>query len=88
MPQQDAVHDVVKNAMEKDGWSITAKPHTITYFRSQMYADLRAEKTSEDGKKTVIVVEVKSFRENPQYMNFTPRSVSIFRTAICFKRSA
>jgi hypothetical protein len=43
MPQKDIIHDAVKNALIKDGWTITAEPYTITYLRSQLYADLCAE---------------------------------------------
>ena len=61
-PQKDVIPDVVKTALIKDNWNIIADPYTITYRRSQLYADLCAERQEADGAKRVIVVEVKSFR--------------------------
>src|SRR5437764_681005 len=62
MPQKDIIHEAVRNALVKDGWTIIADPYTITYRRSQLYADLCAERQEQEGAKRVIVVEVKSFR--------------------------
>jgi hypothetical protein len=31
MPALDTIHDAVKNALIKDGWSITADPYMIEY---------------------------------------------------------
>lgn len=62
MPQKDILHDAIKNALIKDGWTILADPYTITYRRSQLYADLCAERQEHERAKQVIVVEVKSFR--------------------------
>src|SRR5947208_15194550 len=62
MPQKDLIHEAVRNALMKDGWTIVADPYTITYLRSQLYADLCAERQEETGAKRVIIVEVKSFR--------------------------
>jgi hypothetical protein len=62
MPRKDQIHEAVKNALIKDGWTIVADPYTIQYRRSQLYADLCAERQEPEGAKRVIVVEVKSFR--------------------------
>ena len=63
MPQKDTIHTAVKTALIKDGWTILADPYTIIYRRSQLYADLCAERQEESqGSKRVIVVEIKSFR--------------------------
>jgi hypothetical protein len=62
MPRKDQIHEAVKNALVKDGWTITADPYVITYRRSQLYADLCAEREQEGEAKRVIVVEIKSFR--------------------------
>ncbi len=35
MPRKDEIHEAVKNALVKDGWTITADPYVITYRRSQ-----------------------------------------------------
>lgn len=59
---KDKIHDAVKNALVKDGWSITAEPKTIQYLDITVYADLEASKP-QDGVQDlrIIVVEVKSF---------------------------
>jgi len=68
MSQKDAVHHAVKNALVKDGWTILADPYTIVYGRTQLYADLCAERRDEDDIADVIVIEVKSFRgASPMY---------------------
>ncbi|AFZ54756.1 XisH family protein [Cyanobacterium aponinum] len=69
MPAKDVYHDIVKNALIKDGWMILAAPYTIEYEDDNLYADLLAQKTllaqQQDRK---IVVEIKSFL-NPSPMN-------------------
>jgi hypothetical protein len=62
MPKLDIIHNLVKNALIKDGWSITNDPYIIQYQRTVLYADLGAERSiaaERDGQK--LVVEVKSF---------------------------
>lgn len=62
MAQLDKIHDTVKNALIKDGWTITADPYEIRFKDIRVYAALAAERpfTAErDGEK--IVVEAKSF---------------------------
>ena len=62
MPALDAISAQVKNALIKDGWTITADPYTITYEDAQLFADLAAERpiAAERGTEK-IVVEIKSF---------------------------
>ena len=62
MPAKDTYHNAVKNALLKDGWTITADPYFIKYEDAELYADLAAEKplaAERQGQK--IVVEIKSF---------------------------
>jgi XisH protein len=62
MPKLDIIHNLVKNALIKDGWSITDDPYIIQYRRTTLYADLGAERpiaAERNGQK--LVVEVKSF---------------------------
>lgn len=62
MPAKDIYHNAVKNALLKDGWTITADPYFIKYEDAELYADLAAEKpiaAERQGQK--IVVEIKSF---------------------------
>ena len=62
MPKLDIIHNAVKNALIKDGWTITHDPFIIEYKELTLYADLAAERpiaAERAGRK--IVVEVKSF---------------------------
>ena len=62
MPKLDIIHNPVKNALIKDGWSITDDPYIIQYRRTTLYADLGVERSiaaERDGQR--LVVEVKSF---------------------------
>ncbi len=62
MPAKDIYHDVVKNALIKDGWAITHDPLRLKWGNDLLYVDLGAEQLltakKEDRK---IAVEVKSF---------------------------
>ena len=59
---RDIWHDTVKQALLKDGWTITHDPFTLRYGRKRLYADLGAERLlgAEKGQRKIIV-EVKSF---------------------------
>lgn len=62
MPANDKIHDAVKNALTKEGWTIVADPYTIDFEGEKLYADLAAERAlaaERDGDS--IVVEIKSF---------------------------
>ena len=62
MPTPDFIHDAVKNALLKDGWTITADPYTIEYEEIKVFADLAADRllAVERGEEK-IAVEIKSF---------------------------
>lgn len=71
MPAKDIYHNAVKNALVKDGWTITADPYSIKYEDAELYADLAAEKpiaAEKQGQK--IVVEIKSFVGRSQMYDF------------------
>ncbi len=62
MPAKDIYHDTVKNALIKDGWTITDDPLVISIGKKDLFIDLGAEKliaAEKDSKK--IAVEIKSF---------------------------
>lgn len=62
MPAKDLYHNAVKNALIKDGWSITHDPLRLKWGIKDMYVDLGAERilsAEKAGQK--IAVEVKSF---------------------------
>ena len=69
MVAKDIYHQVVKTALEKDGWKITNDPLKLTIGSRSVYVDLGAEKlfaAEKEGRK--IAVEVKSFI-NPSPVN-------------------
>lgn len=75
MSRRDTFHNVVRAALEKDGWIITHDPLMLRYELGKLYIDLGAEKmlaAERAGQK--IAIEVKSFlRES---------AVSEFHTAL------
>src|SRR5262245_11742794 len=62
MSRRDIIHNAVRSALEKDGWTITADPYEIEYEEARLRADLAADRTlaAERGEEK-IVVEIKSF---------------------------
>ena len=62
MPRKDIIHNPVKNALVKDGWTITHNPYRIPYGNEAVFIDLAAEiplAAERNGQR--IAVEVKSF---------------------------
>jgi hypothetical protein len=72
---KDRFHDVVRTALEKEQWRITADPYEINIDDVDFEIDLAAEKllAAERGSDK-IAVEVKSF--------ISPSNVSDFHTAL------
>lgn len=62
MPAKDLYHDSAKNALIKDGWTITHDPLKLEWGGKDMYVDLGAEQllAAEKGGRQ-IAVEIKSF---------------------------
>ena len=62
MPRKDLIHNPVKNALIKDGWTITHDPFGLDYGTEDLYLDLGAERilAAERGAER-IAVEIKSF---------------------------
>lgn len=62
MSAKDIIHDIVRTALEKDGWRITHDPLTIRFGSIRLFADLGAERllAAEKGTRK-IAVEIKSF---------------------------
>lgn len=69
MPRHDIYHDVVKNALVKDGWRITHDPLILPYGGRNLYVDIGAEAPigAEKGRRQ-IAVEVKSFLGGSEIM--------------------
>ncbi|MBW4631805.1 MAG: XisH family protein [Iphinoe sp. HA4291-MV1] len=63
MPAKDIYHDTVKNALIKDGWTITHDPLRIRLARGRnLFVDLGAEQLLAAERLTEkIAIEVKSF---------------------------
>ncbi len=73
MPRRDAIHDLVKQALVKDGWQITDDPYVISYGERFLFVDLAA--TAKERPNSLqgrfigaaknsqrIAVEIKEFR--------------------------
>ena len=75
MSRKDVFHNIVRRALEKDGWTITHDPLMLRYELGNLYVDLGAERVlaAERGGQKV-AVEVKSFLQNS--------AVSEFHTAL------
>jgi hypothetical protein len=62
MPRKDIHHDLVKKALEAEGWTITDDPFEISSLIADLEVDLAAEKIIGASKgATKIAVEIKSF---------------------------
>ena len=62
MPAKDIYHNIVCNALIKDGWTITDDPLILKIGKRSVFVDLGAEKliaAERDSEK--IAVEIKSF---------------------------
>ena len=62
MPALDRDHRIVRRALEKDGWTITSDPLTLTMGKRSFIVDFGAERllAAEKGTRR-IAVEVKTF---------------------------
>jgi XisH protein len=59
---RDIYHDIVKRALQRDGWTITHDPFPLKIGKKRLSADLGAERLiSAETATRKIVVEVKSF---------------------------
>jgi hypothetical protein len=62
MPAKDIYHDNIKNALIKDGWTITHDPYVVQYGRKDLFIDLGAKKLIAASQGDLkIAVEVKNF---------------------------
>jgi hypothetical protein len=62
MAAKDVFHDAVKQALIKDGWTITHDPLTIKLGKRPMFIDLAAENmVAAKREDKYIAVEIKSF---------------------------
>lgn len=61
MAQLDKIHQAVKNALVKDGWTITAENFQFRFKELKFYGDIQAKRIVAEKGEQKIVVEVKSF---------------------------
>ena len=75
MSAKDAFHDLVKTALQKDGWTITHDPFRIDLGFVDFYVDLGAERLIAATKdEETIAIEIKTF--------LAPSTISEFHTAV------
>jgi len=68
---KDIFHNIVKIALEKDGWIITHDPYRLRYGIVDVYIDLAAEEAIAAEKEGIkIAVEVKSFASGSNISEF------------------
>ncbi len=62
MPKKDLYHEIVVEALESSGWTITDDPLRLTVGDTNLYVDLGAEQLVGAEKENLkIAVEIKSF---------------------------
>ena len=63
MPAKDLIHDAVRTALTKDGWTITDDPLTLKFEDKRFFIDLGAERwiLAAEREHEKIAVEIKSF---------------------------
>jgi hypothetical protein len=62
VPQRDIYHQAVKNALIKEGWTITHDPLIVAFGVHNLYVDLGAERIlAAERAGEHIAVEIKSF---------------------------
>ncbi|MBD2004513.1 MULTISPECIES: XisH family protein [Cyanophyceae] len=74
MPQRDAIHNIIRQALIKEGWEITDDPYVISYGERFLFIDLAAKLDAVSGivgrfigarrGSSRIAVEIKEFRGN------------------------
>lgn len=58
---KDRFHNAVRNALEKEGWTITADPYEVSVGDVDFEIDLAAEMLAAERAGEKIAVEIKSF---------------------------
>jgi hypothetical protein len=62
LPKRDTYHAAVKQALVKDGWTITHDPLALSFGVHNLYVDLGAERVlAAEREGEQIAVEIKSF---------------------------
>lgn len=87
MPAKDLYHDVVKEALQKEGWAITHDPYFIRLGKRRGYIDLAAEMIGAERGREKIAVEIKSFSTTSDVDAFEDAlgQFLIYKTALEYK---
>lgn len=75
MSRKDFYHEHVVAALQTLGWRIVHENFELPFFDSRVKIDILAELVETDGTKTLVVVEVKSFRERKTYVSELQKSL-------------
>lgn len=87
MPEKDVFHDVVKKALQKEGWKITHDPLTLDISGQELSIDLGAEKLIDVSKETLkIAVSVKSFVRSTSLLKYQLALVQFLNDREILKR--
>lgn len=71
MPSLDIYHNLVKTALQAEGWTITHDPYPLSAGGTELYIDLGAQKIIAAVKQNQkIAVEIKSFSGKSQITEF------------------
>jgi len=71
MPARDRFHQAVRQALIRDGWTITDDPLRLEFAGVDLYVDLAAEKLiAAEKENRKIAVEVKSFTSDSTTYEF------------------
>nr|WP_236117025.1 XisH family protein [Hassalia byssoidea] len=64
MPARDTIHEIVKQAIIKDGWNITDDPYVISYGDRFLFVDLgiQGRFIGAERENSQIAIEIKEFR--------------------------
>ena len=74
MPAKDKYHEAVRNALTKDGWTITHDPLRLTWGIKDMYIDLGAE--------------LKRLAANPQYTTWSKPVASFCSIGLYYRKES
>jgi hypothetical protein len=78
MPARDHLHDHARNALVRDGWTITHDPLRLRWRRKDVYVDLGAERFIGAEKGTLkIAVEIKGFT-GPSHIDSLEKALGQF----------
>ncbi len=85
MSAKDLIHDAVRNALEKDGWTITDDPLTLKYQDKHVLVDLGANRLllAAERRQEKIAVEIKSFL-SPSIMKDLQEALGQYLTYFAF----